>query len=60
MKKYLALAIFLIPTLSFASDIYDVTDYILFKYIPDLTIPFLAGILLIGLFTRFARNMNNI
>jgi len=41
------------------SDVFQVTNYILFDYIPHLVIPFLAGMLLIGMFTRFARNMNN-
>lgn len=35
-----------------------VLDYILHNFIPSLIVPFILGILLIGLFTRFARNLN--
>jgi len=37
------------------SDEFQVTNYILFDYIPNLVIPFLAGMLLIGMFTRFVK-----
>lgn len=37
------------------SDIFLVTDHILFNFVPHLVVPFLAGILLIGLMTRFVR-----
>lgn len=37
------------------SDLFLVTDYIYFDFIPHLIIPFLLGIILIGLMTRFLR-----
>lgn len=39
------------------SNLFLVTDYILFNFVPTLIIPFMLGILLIGLMTRFVRNM---
>ena len=38
------------------SNIYLVTDYMYFNFIPSLIIPFLLGMILIGLITRFTRN----
>jgi len=40
------------------SDIYLVTDHILFNFVPHLVIPFLFGMLLIGMFTRYVRNID--
>ena len=54
MHKILFL-IFFVPSISLSSDIFDVTDYTLFHFIPFLLIPFFFGILLIGMFTRFVR-----
>lgn len=39
------------------SDLFLVTDYILFNFVPTLIIPFLMGLLLIGFMTRFIRNI---
>ena len=38
------------------SDIFQVTNYILFDFIPTLIIPFTMTLLLIGFMTRFTRN----
>jgi len=42
------------------SDLFLVTDYILFNFIPTLIIPFILGMILIGLLTKFVRNGMNI
>jgi len=34
-----------------------VIGYILTDFIPNLVIPFLAGLIILGLMTRFARNL---
>jgi len=34
-----------------------VTGYIFTDFIPNLWVPFLAGLIIIGLLTRFARNL---
>jgi hypothetical protein len=39
------------------SNIFLVSSYILFDFIPHLIIPFLLGLLLLGFMTRFVRNM---
>jgi len=51
-----SMIIFVIPITTYASDIFDTTDYMLFNYIPHLIIPFLFALLLIGFITRFVRN----
>jgi len=40
------------------SDIFEVSNYILFDFIPALILPFLFAMLLIGFFTRFVRNID--
>ena len=52
--------VFGIAAIANASDIYDVTNYTLFHYIPFLIIPFLAGLIIIGLVTRFAKSGMNL
>jgi hypothetical protein len=42
------------------SDIFLSTNYILFDFIPHLILPFLAGLIIIGLLTRFVRRDMNI
>jgi len=39
------------------SDIYLVTDHLLFNFVPTLIIPFVLGMLLIGFVTRFTRGL---
>jgi len=38
------------------SNEFEVTNYILFDFIPALVIPFTLGLIIIGLVTRFVRN----
>jgi len=35
-----------------------VIDHILFSFVPNLVIPFTAGVLLIGMFTRYVKNID--
>jgi len=62
LSSYLVLlgviSVLCLPSISLASDIYDVTDFMLFSYIPSLIIPFIFAILLIGFFTRFSRRLD--
>jgi hypothetical protein len=42
------------------SDLFLVTDYIMFNFIPHLIIPLILGLIIIGLVTRFVRSGMNI
>lgn len=42
------------------TDIFLVTDYTLFNFIPHIIIPFVFGLLIIGFVTRFIKNGLNI
>lgn len=42
------------------TNIFAVTDYIFFNFIPELIIPFILGMIIIGLVSRFTRNGLNI
>jgi len=42
------------------SDLFLVTDFILFNFVPRMIIPFLLALIIIGLMTRFVRGGLNI